>query len=247
MTAYTRKLISAELEVIKGRLAGVLDSSASAVLDSCARQVDESKGGKDTWGFKIGLDRPLLFRQTSIKSNKDAKFEMTVDVAGIVRAPSGYDRAKGQSIVVRVWTADKDIYYDEQLDSLELSDRVALFGRGRVIHRFHFDIASGKSEPPWHLHFGGGAREPHELFRFPEQLGLPRFLHHPMGLIQTCEFVLYHFFPSEYSDIARDPSWQHCLHQSEKAYMATYVARVALLSKQWSDKVSYHQHCCSTA
>lgn len=245
MTAYTRDLIKAELQVIEGRLVpAVLDKSAESVLASCVAQIDRSQGGRHEWEFKIRLDDPILFRQTSVE-NKDAKFPMTVDVSGFFPAPAKGTPATRQSIVVRVWTADRNIWYREELDAASLVSHVSSSFRGRVVHRFHFDIASGSSEPWSHMHVGGRSRESNEYFRFPEELGLPRFHHHPMGLIQTCEFVLYHFFPAEYELVSRDPSWRHCLRRSEEAYTKTYVKHVALLTKQWSEKVSYLRHCCS--
>jgi len=242
--AYTRDLIKHELAVIRGRLTAerVLDESAGKVLASLDAQLDVTRSPKK-WRLVIPPSQSLRFRKCTTSDCKDVKFDSAVDVSGVFPAPVDGAPAKEHSVVVRVWTTDPSIWYVEQLDAESLPDGIDP-ARGRVVHRFHFDAASSPSEPWSHLHVGGRARELNEYFRFPEDQSLPRFLHYPMGLIQTCEFVLYHFFPSVHDTVSKEDSWRHALGESEKAYLGTYWEKLRHFARNGKGAGSFHEFCC---
>jgi hypothetical protein len=164
-----------------------------------------------------------------------------VDVSGTFLAPKNGRPIFDHSVVIRVWATDAADYFDKALDAPDL-ERMCI-GRGRVVSRFLFCAVDSPNEPWFHLHFGGANREGHEYCRVPVALEVPRFVHHPVGLIQACEFVLFHFYPSAYEGISRDPTWQHWLHESEKAYMQAFVDDIVPLSRKWPIR-SYLQHSC---
>jgi hypothetical protein len=242
--AYTVELIQHELAVIRERLASehVLDESAGAVLASMEAQLQAGRSRKK-WRFEVNPSQPLRFRQCNTYDCKDVKFDSTVDISGVFPAPIDGTPAREHSIVVRVWTTDPAVWFVERLDAESLQDDVDR-ARGRVVHRFHFDAASSPNEPWSHLHVGGRTREPNEYFRFPEDQSLPRFLHHPMGLIQTCEFVLYHFFPNVHDTVAKEDSWRHALGESEKAYLGRYWEKLRDFARNGKGAGSYHEFCC---
>lgn len=245
MSGYTSPLVLAEVKAIRERLTelDVLDSSAGLVLDSIVAQVESSRSPKK-WRFAIPQERPLRFRKCTAFDSRDVKFDTTVDISGLFPAPKDGRPSDEHSVVVRIWTSDETVWFVESLDAScvrrEIDPAI-----GRVIHRFHFDAASSAREPWSHLHIGGKRREDNEQFRFPEDQILPRFFHHPMGLIQTCEFVLYHFFPTVHKTVAVEDSWTIALRASEDAYLWRYLERLHELARQGRGSGSFHSFCCT--
>jgi hypothetical protein len=187
----------------------------------------------------------LRFRKCTTEDSKDVKFDTTIDISGVFPAPKHGKPSSGHSAVVRIWTPDETVWFVESLDARGIRDDIDP-AMGRVIHRFHFDAASSAAEPWSHLHIGGRKREDREQFRFPEGQALPRFFHHPMGLIQTCEFVLYHFFPTLYNSITDEGSWSIALRNSESAYLEKYLERLHQLVRDGHGSGSFHSFCCAT-
>jgi hypothetical protein len=243
--AYTRELILHELTVIRERLTAekVLDESAPHVLDSMGAQIRGARSPKK-WEFTVPESQALRFRRCGPTDSRDLKYNSCVDISGKFPAPIDGAPAKEHSVVVRIWTPDQAVWYNDQLDSTNVFNGVDP-ARGRVVHRFHFDSASSSKEPWCHMHVGGRRRWSKEFFRLPEDQILPRFSHHPMGLIQTCEFVLYHFFPVVYKEVSKEDSWQFALCESQKAYLGKYWARLRQLPPQGLGLSSFHSFCCS--
>jgi hypothetical protein len=244
VSAYTRPLLKSELQAIRERLteADVLDESAGIVLDSIVAQVDAMRSPKK-WRFVITQQRPLRFRTCTTADCKDVKFDTTVDISGVFPAPVNGAPSKEHSVVVRVWTTDPAVWFVEQLDAARLLTDVDP-AKGRVVHRFHFDAASSPDEPWSHLHVGGRNRHDDECFRFPEDQALPRFFHHPMGLIQACEFVLYHFFPTVYLVVSEEESWKFALTGSQGAYLDKHWTKLKQFARNGLGTNSYHKFCC---
>ncbi|HTW92263.1 MAG TPA: hypothetical protein VMH22_11195 [bacterium] len=245
MSGYTSPLVLAEIKAIRERLTEleVLDSSAGLVLDSIVAQVEVSRSPKK-WHFTIPQERPLRFRRSTTSDSRDVKFDTTVDISGVFPAPKEGRPADGHSVVVRIWTPDESVWFVESLDANCIHREIDP-AMGRVMHRFHFDAASSAREPWSHFHIGGSRREGKEQFRFPEDQTLPRFFHHPMGLIQTCEFVLYHFFPMVHDSVAEEDSWAIALRASEDAYLGKYLERLHELTRQGRGSESFHSFCCT--
>lgn len=240
MTGYTRSQLAEEIGSIRSQLEQVLEGDWRTVLDQAQQQAERAKGGKDPWMFQIHKEAPLRFRQTD---SSETGIPVKVDISGIFRAPQNGRPVFDHSIVIRVWATSIEDWYNIDLDAPRLARKC--IAQGRVVSRFLFDAVSSDKEPWFHLHFGGKDRQGHEYCRMPEALEVPRFLHHPMGLIQTCEFVLFHFYPEVHAAVSRDLTWRHALREAEKAYMQAYVEMIAPLNQKQPNRGSFLLHCCS--
>ena len=79
-----------------------------------------------------------------------------------------------------------------------------------------------------------------------KKLDIPRFVHHPMGLIQTCEFILLNFYPSKFVTIMGEPAW---VQYSEGARGGPREIVRSHLHEYFSKtpaKASFYDHCSSS-
>src|SRR5260370_1397775 len=95
---------------------------------------------------------------------------------------------------VRVWALDKNLCYRADWDAERVREELNE-SLGRVMLRFHFDLAEPpQSGPKYHIQIGG---VPHggELWWLPPSLNLPRIAHPPIDLVLACEMIAANFFP----------------------------------------------------
>jgi hypothetical protein len=223
-------------------LRDVLDDGALGVLEHVRQQVDKRWDGRQEWAFNIGGDWPLAFRQSD---KTDTGIPVKIDISGHFRQPVDGRPVLGHSVVIRVWATVQGDCFDAAMDSANLRGR--LTASGRVVNRFLFDIVDSPREPWSHLHFGGMYREPNEFCRIPEGLSVPRFVHHPIGLIQACEFVLYHFYPAKFDEVRDEKKlWVPRLQIAERAYLKVYASRLNRVRPGQIDR-SFHLQTCAPA
>lgn len=232
-----------EAQTLEGRLRGqkLIDPQGSASIHNALSQLYEARSTRaPTWTFQIDRDAPLSFRET----NPDyVKHKMKIDVYGMISQPNNGLPSGKHSIGVRVWCVDKNVWFNPDLDASDLETAIDTGLGRRVMLRFRFDYASRDVDEPWfHLQIGGQQRSS-EFYRMPDNLGAPRFLHHPMNLVMACEFVVKHFYPEEYGSFIREPGVCHVVRVAQRAYLRRFLDRM----KSYPDdcKPSYLDHMWS--
>jgi hypothetical protein len=225
-----------ELEVIESRLAGVLDGSSTYVLgDARARLgpfLEKEKKAKtaakkkklDPWRLVIQPSAPLAFGDTG---KGTVNHRLRVDLFCDISQPDENGRPRDRhNIAVRVRTSEKDLAFRQEWDAEHLEGAILAANLGRVMCRFHFDFAEPDQQGPrFHLQVGGKQHDG-EYCWYPDTLEVPRFAHHPMSLILTCEFILQTFYPLEYQKIAEDSSWKAAIKRAQEIYIVPYVAKL---------------------
>jgi hypothetical protein len=237
VSAYTYSQLTEEIASIRSHLAGSLEGDWRTVLDQALLQ---ARGGEKgvAWAFQIRKDGPLRFRQTD---STETGIPVRVDISGTFVAPQNGRPIFNHSIVIRVWATEIANWFDARRDAPGLKQEC--IGQGRVVSRLLFDTVNSTREPWFHLHFGGADRQSHEFCSIPEKLLVPRLVHHPMGLIQACELVMFHFYPAVHAKASRDQTWLHSLGQSEKAYARAYFSMIAPLVRSKPRGGSFLLHC----
>jgi len=229
-----------EVDVLEGRLGheGLIDGQGHHVLQLAKASLQSyKKRPADQWNVSIEPHEPLAFRETK---PKHVKHRMKVDLFGLLSQPENGIPTGKHSIVIRVWCLKKNVWFDPRLDASELAQDIATGSGRRVMLRFRFDYALPGADEPWfHLQIGG-QQEPDEFYRMPDNLGTPRFLHHPMNLVMACEFVVRHFYPEAYDAFSKEPNLRGVLRKAEAAYLAPFLDRVR--SYQPDSDVSFLSH-----
>lgn len=222
-----------ELEVIESRLGGILDGTTTHVLsDARARLrpfIEKEKKANtvakkrklDPWRLVIQPSAPLAFSDTG---KGIVNHRLRVDLFCDISQPDEKGRPRDRhNIAVRVRTTEKGFAFRQGWDALELEDKIRAARLGRVMCRFHFDFAEREQQGPrYHLQVGGKQHE-EEYCWYPDTLEVPRFAHHPMSLILTCEFILQTFYPLEYRKISADSSWRAAIRRAQEAYVVPYI------------------------
>ena len=236
------------LNSIRDRMQRILAGNAGQILDEAAEQVRvraeaakkryrASRRSNPTWGFAISPDRPLEFQEVVSKGLK-FRVDLFCDLAW--SHPSG-TLTSPRNLVVRVWSREESLVFRPEWDSEHVIDRIQEH-RGRVMVRYHFDLANeGQEGPKHHIQTGGGTSG-HEVCWFVESVDLPRIPHPPLDLLLACEMVAANFFPAEYRQIRRDPTWvgslrlaqANCYHEYFQQCSRTITDNESLLSSLWN-------------
>ena len=207
--------VEQSLETLRTRLRPILGHSAPRVLEEAKSALRQSKraydqGQRRYWGFNIVPPDPLVFRETEtqrIKVRTDLSIFMYWDSEP---APAPVELG----VVIRVWSRDKRVSFRPNWDAKCIEDLIDP-DKGRVILRFHFDLANPNQQGPrYHLQIGGNARDD-EVHWFPKVLSVPRLLHMPVDLTLASELVASTFYPHEYKRIRREPQWRSSRHISQ--------------------------------
>ncbi len=235
-----------ELVILQGRLKGVklLDSDGTRALAEALGRISAAlaapKVGKGKhrrhprWRLVIRPDLPLSFVPTTT-----LKHRLKIDIHCDLSEPTAGAPTGSHNIAVRVWALDKSLWFREAFDATTLADQIAASGR-RVVCRFHLDLANpGQLGPRFHLQIGGNTLAD-EFYWHPKTLDVPRFCHHPLNLLLTCEFILKTFYPEHYDQVADDPTWAAAVKVAQKSYLAPYFERLhnfdesLLLRRLWN-------------
>lgn len=184
------------------------------------RVIGEGSGRR--WGFIIAPSEPLRFVDREVGG-----LWIRVDLfAKIYWCEEFPDQPCEANIAIRVWALDEKVYFRSGWDANEIRDSVDR-NAGRVMLRFHFDLADRNQDGPrYHLQIGGNPQEG-EFCWFPESLALPRFPHLPMDLILAAELIAANFYPEQYIDIRREPSWRHAVKTSQEHMCSKYLQTVS--------------------
>jgi hypothetical protein len=221
-----------EVEVLAGRLsrADLIDSQGTAVLERVNASLRSAKKRRGrAWECSIEKDNSLTFRETEAR---EVKYRMKVDLFGQLSQPENGIPSGAHALAVRVWCLDKSVWFNERVDAPSLEKEIQT-GRGeRVMLRFRFDYAAPRpgeqaKESRFHLQIGG-QQGADEFYRMPDNLGVPRFIHYPMNLVMACEFVVCHFYRSEYVALSKEPSLVSVLRRAEQVYLVPFIDRVKL-------------------
>jgi len=200
-----------------------------AVLKNVANQLrsyQKTRKSGERWRYLIDESNPIIFRPTD-PATSAIRYKMRIDISGMFSEPEEGIPAFADSIKVRVWCIEKSVWFNQTLDAATLEDAIAYL-RGRVMLRFRFDYrgeAAG-NEPWFHLQIGG-QQENDEYYRMPENLGEPRFLHHPLNLTMVCEYIVRHFFPESYDRFFSDGQTQYIVRRAQEEYLGPFTDRVS--------------------
>ena len=222
--------VERSLTTVESRLRPILDSRASVVIAEAKSRLGQSKkefakrerqGRRERpvrpWGFSIPPTDPLKFINTEVDGLK-----LRVDL--FLRSywkDNPAERPSQLDVVIRVWCLDRDLYFRSEWDAQCLDERIDT-NTGRVMLRFHFDLANPAQQgPKYHMQVGGNA-QPDEYHWFPKALSVPRFLHTPVDLVLASEFIASTFYPTRYRDIRREPSWIGSMNDSQNHLLAGY-------------------------
>jgi hypothetical protein len=240
--------IAQECVVIKERLWELLDDDGKRAIETAIRELRKlteerqepkrqpapsrelrrkqkraARAAGNPWRLEIAAGTPLRFSPTTISGG--VRHVLTVDIYCQISEPVNGAPSLDHNIVLRVWSEDPDLCYRQQLDAWEVFERFESAGR-RVMHRVHFDFANAEQPGPrFHLQFGGSQGSGEGCW-LPENLKLPRYPHHPLGLITACEFVVRTFFPSFYERLAEEPSWRGAIARSQEVYLIPYLRQL---------------------
>jgi hypothetical protein len=237
-----------EVEILRWELDDVLEDGGKRALSQAKAQIeaqmterspDQKKRKKKQskpWKLIIEQTAPVVFRECEIKG-----YRFQVDLFCTIAQPDSLLPDLNESLVIRVWSGDERLRVRHGLDSEAIRQAVTQQGR-RVLARFHFDRASPRQEgPKYHLQVGGNP-SPDEHCWHPKELGVPRFVHHPMSLLLACEFVLANFFPATHDVLCREPSWMGALRKAQECFLAPYFDHI----KRWNHDVSLLKYLWNT-
>ncbi len=233
------------LNVLRDRFSVLLEPTARSILDEAVAQVKYSselykkqKKSKSPglWGYTISPEKPLRF----IRSGP-GQANLQPDICCNVRWADQKNTPVEQSLVLRVWSWDASVIFRPNLDAVSIRDRLSA-PSGRVMLRYHFDLAnSDQAGPRYHLQAGGNARDD-ELCWLHEAVSVPRIAHPPMDLFLACEMVAANFHGYQGRNVLQDPTWLGTLKLSQehllKKYFQDCVAAIGskstLLEKLWN-------------
>ncbi len=205
------------------------------------------RAGKTNWEVSIPRDAPIVFQDTDAKR---IKYRLRVDLHGQLSEPNPQtNRPTGKHcIVIRVWRLDRQQWYKAQLDHPEIVELVERGGRPprRVMLRFRFDYDDHSLDeehndlhPQYHLQIGGQMADD-EYCRIVENLAVPRFIHHPLGLTMAIEFVVRNFFPAHRTIFDDENALREALTASQRAYLLPYITSIGAYGNSFQS--SFHRH-----
>jgi hypothetical protein len=240
------------LRTIKDKLATILASSSSRVLDDAIAQVHDAadvcrkgptnwrKRGRP-WGYQISKGQPLQFQVCKVRG-----YDTIVDICCVLRCP--VDEAAEpleQNFALRVWSLDRRQCFRRGWDADEIESIFDGSAR-RVMLRLHFDLASSDQPgPKYHVQVGG-IPAGDELWWMPPSVNLPRIAHPPIDIVLLCEMIAANFFPEQYREIRTDPIWRGAIRDTQRSVLQKYfqlchdtVAREqhdqSLLDQLWNE------------
>jgi len=224
------------LNVLRDRFSGIIEATSARVLEEALAQVRASSGQttdenatrsrktkkkkmRPPWGFKIAPETPLQFQRCSVKGvnvrvDLYCQFEWPSDPAA---------EASVQNLAVRIWALDKNLCYRPEWDAERIGKEFNE-SLGRVMLRFHFDLATAPQPgPKYHFQIGG---VPHgaELWWLPPSVNLPRIAHPPTDIVLACEMIAANFFPAEYRQIQAEATWKRAVRISQSETLREYHA-----------------------
>lgn len=215
------------LDVIERRFSRILHDGAKLSLQQAKEEVrisyqrylrETRRRGNNIppWGFSIPSDRPLEFVSTSYRN-----LNVIVDLFCTMKWSNEGQPACQQDIVLRVWCNDHNVIFREQIDAEEIIDKLD-DRKGRVMLRYHFDLANpGQPGPTFHLQAGGNARDD-EACWLHEAVSIPRLPFPPYDLVLACEMVIANFFLNRASTLLNDPNWMGVLKVSQNSLLTSY-------------------------
>jgi hypothetical protein len=234
------------LEVLEEVWSSVFDASAAYVLPAARAQVRESYArymiGQSLnprqhveWGYSIPFDQPLSFVATDVHG-----LRLRCDIVCEIRWLDPANPPVHQELVVRLWAMDLNVMFRSHIDHEDVFE--TLDGvRGRVMMRYHFDLANTRQAGPrYHVQAGGNARA-EEACWLHGAIEIPRLPYQPLDLVLACEVVvanLYDPWPASMSD----PSLIGAIATSQAELLTEYYetirgrlnARGSVLAGLWN-------------
>lgn len=237
-----------EVTVIQNRLSRVLDDAGRRALADVRSDLEQHRerhgsernptsrrpNGKSKrpravkpWRLIISPAQPLSFVPS--KFGEHIKHRLAVDIACDLSKPIDGKPSGKHNIAVRVWAVDVNLSFRADWDAVRLAKEIGAVGR-RVMLRFHFDFADAEQAgPTYHLQIGGKQHEGERCW-YPDNIKVPRFVHHPVNLVTVCEFVVRTFHPTEYDSLCKETSWQLAVGRAQLCYLPAYFERIPFLS-----------------
>ncbi len=230
ITDITRGLRGVKTHFRRSR---ILEDDASDVIDDAIAQVEATKKRYDDqkrrsdnprlqaepWGYIIYPERPLRFKASNAIKALNARVDL---YCTMLWEEEEYSPVK-QDIHLRVWSDSLDYIYREDWDAASVYDK--LTSNGRVLARFHFDLAnSGQLGPTHHLQLGGEARH-EELCWLLGIVNLPRLTYPPMDLLLVTQLIAANFFWDHYDSFRQEPEWRGVVRLSQQHLLKSYYEK----------------------
>jgi len=187
------------------------------ILNTCIRK---NKKGHAEWRILISREKPLTFIKSDV-DNLKLQVDISCEIEGIG------DEIKKHNILLRVWSLDEKISYRDDMDAVELKNKLECLGWRRVMLRIHFDRRDKdvkKPEPLHHLQMGGDPKDDENCW-FPKQIKVPRFPNPPIDLILLFELVLMNFFPIKSEQLRKKPEWKGLVRKSQEIFLRPYLTK----------------------
>ena len=223
------------LREIQKTFAPILEDDAEWIIQNAVKEVETSKANFDErqrqthdprldpepWGYRIYPEHPLRFKPQAIKG-----LILWADVYCLVLWREEGAPPVKQNLVLRVWSSlENECTYRKEWDSRRVLEELTSGSRsedGRVMLRYHFDLADPSQQAlEYHVQAGGNPRT-NELCWFPEAIDLPRLPFPPMDLVLLSQLIATNFYWDDYVDFRETAEWISALRRSQEHLLQGY-------------------------
>jgi hypothetical protein len=164
------------------------------------------------WAYEISESNPIEFRWThSPHINKNIRPRIYASI-GVQQHSAG------------------GVCFDRLDLALEIIDEGS-----NVLIKHHIDLANSlagqfQAGPLFHIQFGGHTPKNTKIFEVP--IKEPRWLCIPLDVVLLCEVVVANFYPEDWAELKRLPSWHDPIIASQKLCIIPFLN--ALKNKAYS-------------
>lgn len=169
----------------------------------------EAQKDKASWGFSITRTDPIRFCLAHTKKINRVQpiLQAKLDVSG--------DQQDGMRGCFAV-----------------LNTTLELHSEGKLLDRWHVDLANDDQEGPiFHLQYGGHSSG-NTMRNIEQKLSVPRWIYPPLDIVLACELVVANFFPETWLRLRKDPKWMALVREAESFCYTDYFNT---FSKHYSD------------
>jgi len=178
------------------------------------------RSNRETWGYEIDSQHPLVFRKTLVDG-----YSVQPDLYCRVQWEDPDETPKKYELVLRVWAYDPHVVYRDGIDAPEVEEQLASLHAHpkRVMCRYHFDYANpGQAGPLHHLQIGGTPQADECTWLF-NGISVPRLMFPPVDLILATEIIIANFFDYDVGRrLLKDPVWKNVVFQSQHEFLEPY-------------------------
>lgn len=199
----------------------LIESDSVSAIEKAAVMLERQKKKPD-WSYSITPTDPILFCPVATKKSDyvQPSLQVTLEVTG-----GHQDGMKGCFS--------------------ELNTTLELHSEGKLLDRWHVDLANDdQAGPVFHLQHGGHSSG--STTRHTEgKLSVPRWIHPPMDTVLACELVVANFFQNKWLRLRKDPKWIALVREAETFCYTDYfnalekhhsnpLRKESMLQKLWT-------------